>query len=242
MITRSEFLTSLLAALGTAGTASAEPAYDQARRAMVSNIDQLLAAGAAPGLRRLSPAVRAVLLEVPRHLFVPEVHRGRAHGDSALPIGHDATISQPLMVAAMTDLLELAPEHRVLEVGTGSGYQAAVLSKLAREVFSIEIVEPLARSADARLQALGYRATVRAGDGYKGWPEHAPFDRIMVTAGASHVPAPLVAQLRPGGRMLIPMGPDSRRQQLTLVTRDARGRTYTRRLFPVHFIPLQESR
>jgi protein-L-isoaspartate(D-aspartate) O-methyltransferase len=203
------------------------------RRAMVTNIEQLLAAGAAGSVARLDPRVREVMREVPRHAFVPTPLQDRAYSDGALPIGHEATISQPMIVAVMTDLLEVRPEHRVLEVGTGSGYQAAVLSRLARQVYSIEIVEPLARSADARLRQLGYPVTVRAGDGYAGWPEHAPFDRIMVTAGATHIPKPLVAQLKPGGRLLIPVGPNERRQQMTLVQKDARGKVTTRRLFPV---------
>jgi protein-L-isoaspartate(D-aspartate) O-methyltransferase len=213
-----------------------------ARRRMVNNIEQLSAAGAAGAGGRFDADVLRVMREVPRHLFVPEAVRARAYDDGALPLGHDSTISQPFVVAWMTHALEVRPEHTVLEVGTGSGYQAAVLSPLVRGVYSIEIVEPLARAAAERLKAMGYaNVTVRAGDGYAGWPEHAPFDRIIVTAGATHIPAPLVRQLKPGGRMIIPVGRTALRQQLTLVQKDARGRVRTRQLGPVSFIPLEES-
>jgi len=145
------------------------------------------------------------------------------------------------MVAIMTDLLEARPGWKVLEVGTGSGYQAAVLAVLGAQVFTIEIVPELARSAQARLAAMGYAGVrVRAGDGYKGWPEAAPFDGILVTAGATHVPKPLIDQLKPGGRMVIPVGERRETQELTLVTKDARGRIRRTRLGPVLFVPLDE--
>jgi protein-L-isoaspartate(D-aspartate) O-methyltransferase len=234
----------LAAAALVAAPAAAQPDETAAaRRGMVANVQQLVAAGAGGGaLRRLDPLVVRVMREVPRHLFVPESQRDRAYGDAALAIGHDATISQPVVVAMMTDLLDVDAGDVVLEVGTGSGYQAAVLSRLAGRVYSIEIVEPLARSAAERLARLGYAANVevRAGDGYAGWPEHAPFDSIIVTAGASHVPAALVRQLKPGGRLLIPVGRTEASQQLVLVTKDARGRVSRRTLMPVSFIPLEE--
>lgn len=223
--------------------APAAPAEDPAaaRAAMVRNIRQIDAATAQRPSERIDAEVLKVMGEVPRHLFVPEPLRIRAYDDTPLPIGHDVTISQPFIVALMTDVAEVEPSHRVLEVGTGSGYQAAVLSPLAAQVFTIEIIEPLANAAAARLKALGYRnVTVRAGDGYAGWPEHAPFDRIIVTAGATKIPPALSAQLKPGGRMVIPVGPSSARQALMLVTKDAQGRIRQRNVMPVSFVPLQE--
>jgi len=165
-----------------------------------------------------------VMRRTPRHLFVPPAQIPNAYEDRPLPIGHGQTISQPYMVAKMTELLETKKEHRVLEIGTGSGYQAAVLSPLVAEVFTIEIVAPLGREAGERLKALGYKnVEVRIGDGYLGWPEKAPFDRIIVTAGAEEIPMPLVEQLKPGGRMVIPVGPHWQTQVLQVVTKGARG-------------------
>jgi len=158
-----------------------------------------------------------------------------------LPIGHGQTISQPYIVALMTDLLAPRKEDRVLEIGTGSGYQAAVLSHLVKSVYTIEIVAPLAAEARERLARLGYgNVEVRTGDGYKGWPEQAPFDAIMVTAGADEVPAPLVEQLKPGGRLVIPLG--SGVQRLTLVEKGADGRTRSREIIPVRFVPFTRER
>jgi protein-L-isoaspartate(D-aspartate) O-methyltransferase len=229
------------AALAACGGSAAQPTEERQRQAMVARIEQLAAAGALAGPRRLDRRVAAVMREIPRHRFVPQDVRNLAYEDTALPIGHQSTISQPFMVATMTDLLDVEPGQKVLEVGTGSGYQAAILSRLGAKVFTIEIVEPLARAADARLKAMGYGGvSVRAGDGYKGWPDAAPFDSIMVTAGATHVPQPLVDQLKRGGRMLIPMGESAQRQQLTLVTKDAAGKVAVRRLGQVMFIPLDE--
>jgi len=191
--------------------------------------------------RPLSAPVRLAMLETPRHLFVPEAIRAHAYEDRPLPIGHGATISQPFIVALMTDLLQAEPADVVLEVGTGSGYQAAVLSRLVRQVYSIEIIPQLAEQAGGRLRALGYdNVEVRAGDGYAGWPEHAPFDGIVVTAGATHVPQPLVSQLKPGGRMVIPVGAGSGGQDLTVVTKDRAGRVRIEPGLPVRFVPLDE--
>ena len=227
--------------VGAATVAAAQDSFAPARRAMVNDIRGQLAAGAMEGTTRLSDRVTEALREVPRHLFVPEALRELAYSDQALPLGHDSTISQPLIVAAMTELLQVAPGQRVLEVGTASGYQAAVLARLGARVHTIEIVPELARTAAERLKTLGYsEVRVRVGDGYLGWPEHGPFDRILVTAGATHVPKPLVQQLAPGGRMVIPVGEDGDRQRLTLVVKDAAGRTTTRRLARVVFIPLNE--
>jgi protein-L-isoaspartate(D-aspartate) O-methyltransferase len=181
-------------------------------------------------------AVLAAMSRVPRHLFVPPALRDRAHDDSPLPIGQGQTISQPYIVAYMTEALELSPDHTVLEIGTGSGYQAAVLAELVRHVYSIEIVPELAEGARAALYAAGYRnVTVRTGNGYLGWPEHAPFARIIVTAAPDAVPPALVEQLAVGGRMVLPVG--TMFQEMTIVTKTASGVAETRTI-PVRFVPM----
>jgi protein-L-isoaspartate(D-aspartate) O-methyltransferase len=185
------------------------------------------------------PGVLRAMRTVPRHLFVPERHRDAAYADRPLPIGFGQTISQPYIVALMTELLQVEPHDRVLEVGTGSGYQAAVASLLADSVFTVEILEELAADAAGRLRRLGYgNVAAREGDGYFGWEEHAPFDGILVTAAAGHVPPPLVAQLAAGGRMVIPVGGVFQVQHLVLVEKDAEGRVRTRNILPVQFVPL----
>jgi protein-L-isoaspartate(D-aspartate) O-methyltransferase len=187
----------------------------------------------------LAPEVLEAMGHTERHLFVPDAVRGAAYANRPLPIGYGQTISQPFIVALMTDLLRVGPGDTVLEVGTGSGYQAAVLAELGVEVLSMEIVEPLAVSAKALLADLGYdRVTVRHGDGYHGWPDRAPFDGIVVTAAASHVPPPLVDQLRPGGRMVIPVGSRFFTQHLMLVEKRDDGTPTVRQLLPVRFVPL----
>lgn len=202
------------------------------RELMVATIRNI----AATDGKRLSPEVLRAMEEVPRHEFVPEALRDRAYEDRALPIGEGQTISQPFIVALMTDLLRPKPDDVVLEIGTGSGYQAAVLSRLVRQVHTIEIVEPLARQAAGRLAALGYgNVSVRHGDGYVGWPDKAPFDAIIVTAGAERIPEPLVAQLKPGGRMVIPVG--SGDQRLILLEKRPDGRIRKRSITPVIFVP-----
>lgn len=181
--------------------------------------------------------VLQAMLTVPRHLFVPEGERARAYYDFPLPIGYEQTISQPYIVAFMTEALAVDPAHRALEIGTGSGYQAAVLSLLAREVYTMEIVGPLARRARATLAQLGYRNVhVREGNGYLGWPERAPYDRVMVTAAPEEVPPALVAQLKIGGLMAIPVG-DDRRQELRVLRKTASGMETVRTL-PVRFVPM----
>lgn len=206
---------------------------------MVLTVKNLAATAGVRPARQIDAKVTEAMRQVPRHLLVPEAVRAEAYDNTALPIGHGATISQPFIVALMTDVLDVRSTDRVLEVGTGSGYQAAILSRLAGRVYSIEIVAPLAERAARQLAELGYgNVTVRSGDGYAGWPEHAPFDRIIVTAGADHVPQPLIDQLRPGGRMVIPVGRNPDSLQLTLVTKNAQGRVRTRRLLPVSFVPL----
>jgi protein-L-isoaspartate(D-aspartate) O-methyltransferase len=191
------------------------------------------------GRARFAPRVEAALRNVPRHRFVPPAQVRDAYANRPLPIGQGQTISQPYIVALSTDLLDLEPQHRVLEIGTGSGYQAAVLAELARDVLSIEIVEPLGREAAARLASLGYRnVEVRIGDGYRGWPERAPFDRILVTAAAPEVPQPLIDQLVPGGRMVIPVGATSFGQQLLLIEKRSDGEVKRTVVLPVRFVPL----
>lgn len=182
------------------------------------------------------PRVLDAMRTVPRHLFVPEPQRRLAYGDHPLPIGYEQTISQPYIVAFMTQSLEVTPEHKVLEIGTGSGYQAAILGRLARSVYTIEIVEPLAERARATLNELGFtNVHVRAGNGYLGWPEEAPFDRIMVTAAPEEIPPALVEQLKVGGRMAIPVG--TREQQLRILRRTASG-LETLDTLPVRFVPM----
>jgi protein-L-isoaspartate(D-aspartate) O-methyltransferase len=237
-------LTSLVAAGIVRGASSppsaraAEPAaqsqatgrdeYADRRARMVR--DQIEARGVA------DPRVLAAMRRVPRHLFVPEALRSEAYEDYPLPIGHDQTISQPAIVALMTNALRLSGEERVLEIGTGSGYQAAVLSLLCRAVYSIEIVEPLGTAARTRLERLGYRnVQIRIGDGYRGWPEAAPFDRIILTAAPDDVPQALVAELRPGGILVAPIGKDM--QVLVRWTKTERG-IEKERLGAVRFVPM----
>jgi protein-L-isoaspartate(D-aspartate) O-methyltransferase len=182
------------------------------------------------------PRVLAAMRKIRRHLFVPPEWQSRAYADEPLPIGHGQTISQPYIVAYMTEALELKPGDRVLEIGTGSGYQAAVLAELVHEVYSIEIVELLAKEAEARLQRLGYtNVHVRSGDGYRGWPEAAPFDAIMVTAAPDHVPAPLVEQLALNGRLILPVGRFF--QDLIRIRRTSAG-LKKETLLPVRFVPM----
>ena len=187
--------------------------------------------------------VLAAMSEIPRHLFVPEALRGSAYGDHALPIAAGQTISQPYIVALMTDLLDPKPAHTVLEVGTGSGYQAAVLAGLVAKVYTIEIVEPLGRRAKRTLDDLGYlNVEARVGDGYAGWPEAAPFDSIVVTAAPAAVPQSLIDQLKPGGRMVIPVGASLDVQQLLLVEKRPDGSVTTKRALPVRFVPFTRER
>ncbi len=184
-------------------------------------------------------AVLAAVGRVPRHRFVLPAFRDQSYGDHPLPIGHNQTISQPYIVAAMTELLEVRPGHRIFEVGTGSGYQAAVLAEVGAEVYTVEIVPELAAQATGVLKELGYEDVhVRAGDGYAGWPEHAPFDGVMVTCGADRIPEPLVEQLAVGGRMVIPVGPSGGIQSLLVGTKKEDGTLETRTVMAVRFVPM----
>jgi len=227
----------LLVAAVLASVAAGDAERVAERRAMVQEI-AAYAAGQA-----LDPTVLDAMRRVPRHLFVPASQAPYAYENRPLPIGHRQTISQPYIVALMTELVRPRKGDRVLEIGTGSGYQAAVLAELVGTVYTIEIVAPLAEEARERLKRLGYaNVEVRTGDGYKGWEEHAPFDAIMVTAGADEVPPPLVRQLKRGGRLVIPVGPAHSIQYLTVIEKQADGSTRTRQVAPVRFVPFTRER
>ena len=232
-------LMSILAAFAISA-AGAEPDYAIERAAMVRTIvTYATQVGSAIGRDRIAPEVLEAMGSVPRHEFVPEGVQRQAYADRPLPIGYGQTISQPFIVALMTDLLRVGPNDVVLEIGTGSGYQAAILARLAREVYTIEIVPALADAATQRLQRLGYgNVATRLGDGYYGWQEAAPFDGIIVTAAASQIPPPLIQQLKPGGRMVIPVGAPFALQHLVLVEVDGERKVRTRQLLPVRFVPL----
>lgn len=191
------------------------------------------------GKATLDARVLAAMLQVPRHLFVPLQLAALAYQDMPLPIGFGKTISQPFISALMTDLLAPERHESVLEIGTGLGYQAAVLAELAEHVWSVEIVEEFAGQAELRLQQLGCsRVGIRVGDGSRGWPEHAPYDKILVTAAAEQTPPALLEQLKPGGRLVLPLGP-AEAQQLTVIDKDAAGHLQTRKLIPVRFSRLE---
>ncbi len=210
-----------------------DPEPGQWREARARLVDERLIPA---GIR--DPATLAAMRAVPRHEFVPQDQRAQAYDDIPLPIGHDQTISQPAVVALMTELIEPRPGKRVLEVGTGSGYQAAVLAQTGCRVWTIEIFRALADQARARLARLGYsNVTVRHGDGYAGWPDEAPFDAIVVTAAAESIPPALVDQLAPGGRLVMPVGEQFAYQELALVRKDSGGRLTTQQLLPVRFVP-----
>lgn len=213
--------------------------YAKERAALVEEVRIWGKRDPPPGKRSFDEKVLSALNEVRRDEFVPRNARGEAYANHPLPIGHGQTISQPYIVALMTDLVEPEGDDVVLEIGTGSGYQAAVLAKLVKKVYSIEIIEALAKSASERLDRLGYgNVETRLGDGYYGWEEHAPFDAIVVTAAASHVPPPLIQQLKPGGRMVIPVGGRFMLQYLLLIEKTKDGEILTRQITAVRFVPL----
>lgn len=183
--------------------------------------------------------VLEAMLAIPRHKFVPTGAISAAYDDHPIPIGHGQTISQPYIVALMTELLQVSPDHKVLEVGTGSGYQAAVLSPIVKKVYTVEIVKALAEQAKDRLQRLGYKnVTVKNADGFFGWEEHAPFDRIIVTAASTLIPPPLIKQLKPGGKICIPVGGAYAIQYLTMVEKSADNKITMKKVLPVRFVPL----
>ena len=221
---------------------SAADAQDYAaeRGRMVAEVEAMYAeTSRQTGISAMSPAVRAALGKVERHRLVPKAHAAMAYRNQPLPIGGGQTISQPYIVALSTDLLQPRPEHVVLEVGTGSGYQAAMLAEVVKQVYTVELLEDLGRTAAARLGELGYRnVEVRIGDGYAGWPEKAPFDGVVVTAAAPRIPPALIAQLKVGGRMVIPVGGEGWVQYLKVVTKRADGGYDERDVIPVRFVPL----
>jgi protein-L-isoaspartate(D-aspartate) O-methyltransferase len=240
------FVARVVLAACAVSTLGASEAADHAaaRRALLEEIQRDAAATAdSTGRSRFSTRVLAAMDAVPRHEFVPRRQAANAYANRPLPIGHGQTISQPYIVALMTELLDPEPGDVVLEVGTGSGYQAAVLAKIVARVKTIEIIEPLATSASKRLAALRFgNVEVKLGDGYFGWDEHAPYDGIVVTAAATSIPPPLVRQLKPGGRMVIPLGAPFLTQDLILVTKGADGKVSTRSVLPVAFVPLTGER
>jgi len=194
------------------------------------------------GKNALDARVMEAMRRVPREEFVPQSLRSRAFANGPLPIGHGQTISQPYIVALMTDLVHPKADATILEVGTGSGYQAAVLSLLVRQVYSVEVIPTLAEEASARLRRLGFlNVAVRAGDAYAGWQDHAPFDGILVTAAAPEVPPPLLEQLKPGGHMVIPVGPAFGHQELLLIEKDERGRVHEKSMLGVAFVPFRHA-
>ncbi|SUZ96495.1 uncharacterized protein METZ01_LOCUS49349 [marine metagenome] len=208
-----------------------DPNFDHLRKLMIKNQLQ------SRGIR--DDAVLEVMRSVERHNFVPENYRDRAYSDGPLPIGHGQTISQPYIVAFMTEQLQVSSQHKVLEIGTGSGYQAAILGELAKHVFTIEIIPELAEGAKNILNHLSYKnITVRAGDGYKGWPEEAPFERIMVTAAPTEIPQTLIDQLAPGGRMILPVGAQFLVQYLWVIEKDDQGTVTKEKILPVRFVPM----
>lgn len=234
------FMLVLIAGCVATSYALISDSYEKQAQQMLREIDgDALYASSALDRRSIDRRVMDVMAKVPRHEFVPAYLRSSAYANIPLPIGHGQTISQPFIVALMTDLLETKKDDVVLEVGTGSGYQAAVLSALVKKVYTIEVIKELGESARERLSRLRYRnVEVRIADGYFGWEEHAPFDAIIVTAAAGHVPPPLIKQLKPGGRIVIPIGGTYQVQMLMVVTRDASGTLKTRQVLPVRFVPL----
>lgn len=244
---RRMMLTGVLAGCAAGAASAAEPkdSYAVARERLLREIEQdMRSTAASTGRASLSDAVRRAMSAVPRHRFVPAELAHAAYQNRPLAIGHGQTISQPFIVALMTELLDPRPTDRVLEVGTGSGYQAAVLAELVGEVKTIEIVAPLGERAKALLAELGYRnVEVRIGDGYLGWPDAAPFDGIIVTAAPDKLPQPLIDQLKPGGRMVVPVGPQGiGGQDLLLIRKETDGRTVTRNVLAVRFVPLTRER
>ena len=234
-------MVSALPALLIGVTTCAGPsAYDAKREALVTEIErQVKATGYELGTDRLDPAVAAAMRTVPRHLFVPAHLRDEAYVNHPLPIGAGQTISQPYIVAIMSQLLEVSPGDKVYELGTGSGYQAAVLGEMGVQVYSVEIVPELAARARETLAGLGYKnVRIRTGDGYAGWPEAAPFDGIIVTAAADHVPQPLIDQLAPQGRLVMPIGETGRIQQLVVMEKTATGALKRKEVLPVRFVPV----
>lgn len=234
------FLRSAAFVFAVATIATAEDPYSRARASLIAEIRaDVIATRHELRKNQLAPKVLEALERVPRHEFVPPSLRRHAYDNRPLPIGYGQTISQPYIVAIMTDLLQPGSEDVVLEVGTGSGYQAAVMAELVERVYTLEIIPELAQEAKQRLERLDYANVVtRTADGYYGWQEHAPFDAVIVTAAAGHVPPPLIQQLKPGGRMIIPVGGPFSVQQLMLLEKKEDGAVKSRQVLPVAFVPL----
>jgi protein-L-isoaspartate(D-aspartate) O-methyltransferase len=232
----------LMPSLADTARAQAQDSFEAPRKRMVEEIAELARETRhETGRAGLSERVMEAMARVPRHEFVPAVERRNAYANRPLPIGMGQTISQPFIVALMTDLMEIKPGDRVLEIGTGSGYQAAVLAELAGMVYTVEIVESLAREARERLARLGYRnVATRVGDGYLGWPEEAQFDAVMVTAAPREVPQALIDQLKPGGRLVVPVGGQAAGQSLLVVEKQPDGRVTRRTVLAVRFVPLTD--
>ncbi len=236
-------LAALLSAVNACGQpptgVSADATFEQQRAALVTAIENnVRETSAYTGIERLDDAVMDAMATVPRHEFVPRRVRDQAYANRPLPIGENQTISQPYIVALMTHLAGVGADSTVLEIGTGSGYQAAVLGEIVDEVYTIEIVEPLGRRAAATLETLGYdNVSVRIGDGYAGWPEAAPFDAIVVTAAPEDVPEPLIEQLAPGGRLVVPVGAQGSSQSLQVISKSADGEVSASDVLPVRFVP-----
>jgi protein-L-isoaspartate(D-aspartate) O-methyltransferase len=228
-------------AIGLAGMsmACADGSWKAQREALAQEVErQVRLTRSYTGKDALAPAVLKAIRDVPRHEFVPPAFQDQAYDDRPLPIGEGQTISQPYIVALMTDLAEVGPASKVLEIGTGSGYQAAVLAEFVREVYTIEIVEPLGLRAKETLERLGYdNVHVRIGDGYQGWPDAAPFEAIIVTAAPETVPQPLVEQLEVGGRLVIPVGPQTGVQSLQVLEKQPDGEVSKTHVLPVRFVP-----
>ncbi|MCI0517712.1 MAG: protein-L-isoaspartate(D-aspartate) O-methyltransferase [Woeseiaceae bacterium] len=232
--------TALIIAFAVAsGTVSAQSDYDSERQALVETLRNDSQRASEYGVLPISERTLSVIGQVPRHEFVPEEQKRYAYENRPLPIGAGQTISQPYIVALMTDLAQVSKDDVVLEIGTGSGYQAAVLAGLAGHVYTIEIVEMLGKRAAETLERLGYsNVTTRVGDGYAGWPDHAPFDAILVTAAPESVPGPLVEQLAAGGRMVVPVGAQNRVQTLQILTKKDDGTLLVKEVISVRFVPL----
>jgi len=237
---RISFILLLIVGWTAASQALTAERYGTQSQQMLKEIEaDALYASSTLGRNHIDERVMKAMEKVPRHEFVPAYLRSSAYLNKPLPIGHGQTISQPFIVALMTDLLQTKKDDVVLEIGTGSGYQAAVLAGLVKKVYTIEIIKELGESARERLVRLAYKnVEVRIADGYFGWEEHAPFDSIIVTAAAGHVPPPLIRQLKPGGRIVIPVGGVYQVQMLMVVTKDASGKLKTEQVLPVRFVPL----
>ncbi len=238
---KTRFFGTILLIAGGLGLSSAcgQMSYDSQRQAMIAELRDESRLSEEYGAPPISERALAALGQVSRHEFVPDAQKRYAYENRPLPIGARQTISQPYIVALMTDLAEVTKDDTVLEIGTGSGYQAAVLAELAGHVYTIEIVEMLGRRAANTLERLGYNnVTARVGDGYAGWPEHAPFDAILVTAAPEEIPAPLVDQLAVGGRMVIPVGAENAVQTLQVLTKEQDGRVIVSNVIAVRFVPL----